>query len=228
MPDKIEMTIGEEIQADKTNDIIEFPVDERFIDQAEQEAFAIILQQKSDFENRWNQRFKLTKHRKGLMRKVILSLGGLLMSASFICYFAFQDPDFLWLFAICLALFLASVFQNKIEKIMRKKSINQSKNWAQACMGTSRQSAPFLASYRINNKNISYYRCKAGNKSYQWSRELKGVAVQGKAVTLFFKNKSTLLPPTMVLLHNNPTDFCEIFTKLGVTCFDTSKEINRT
>lgn len=207
--------------------IIEFPVDEAFVNLAEQEAFAIILQRKADFEKRWNQRFKFSNRHKIIMRKITLPLGGLLVVASLICYFVYQNNSFLWLSVIFLALLLSDIFGDKIEGIMWQKSIKQSKKLAKICMGTSRQFVPFLASYRFKHKSIAYFRDKNDKKNHQWLRELKGVAVQGECVTLFFKNETTLSPPTMVVLHDNPAEFRKFFVAAGIACFDEDKGYRR-
>lgn len=215
------MTVSTAPNAEKNEEIIiEFPVDDGFIDAAEQEAFSIILQRKTAFEQRWNQRFKLSDNRKKWLRRMELLIAIVGMIIAIGGYFICEDTQFLWFFIIMFLLFLFALFQCQFEDMMRRMSVKRSKKWAKACMGTTRQITPFLASYHINNKNIHYFRSKDGQKQQQWSRVLKGVAIQGEKVTLFFNNKTTLSPPIMVLLHQNPTQIGKILTEVGIETFD--------
>ncbi len=191
--------------------IIQSTIDEAFIEKAEQEAFTMILYKQSDFGRRWNKRWGVTKERKARLRKITLPAGGLLVVVSIIASFVFHDFNFLILSVLTLMLFLLDYYQDKIEHVMQQWSIKQSKKQAKVCMGNTRQHVPFLATYQINQNNIIYFRAHNRQKNHLWTRNFKGVAMQGNNVTLFFRKWTTLSPPIMVILHETATDFHQAF-----------------
>jgi len=195
---------------------IQTPIDQPFIDQAEQEIFQILMSQHQIYLNDWNTRFRPKLRMFGLG----ISLFGLVVSISTIVYLKVKYGDTtclntsitqLSLYAF-LMLVLGAIFYllpqkpKTISGWAMKAAIRNFRKIAGNCVKQAKKSLPFTAEYDIDAESISYYRSQHDERRQAWRRKLKGIAVHASLVTLFFKRR-TSMSPIMVILHE---DFAQL------------------
>ena len=69
----------------------------------------------------------------------------------------------------------------------------------------------------IRRGSISYYREKDGELKLAWTRDLKGVAIQGNFATIIFK-KWTSFMPSIVILHEDLEVIGKALSEQKVDC----------
>ncbi|MGR8932275.1 MAG: hypothetical protein ACU836_16725 [Gammaproteobacteria bacterium] len=191
-------------------------VDQPFIEQAEREAFQILLAQYRLYYEHWNTSVRPKIRIFGLS----VSLFGLILSLSTIAYLKFKygniacmsgsTTKFVFYAALMLIFFGVFYFWLKPRKSIpnwaMKLARKNFKKIAHVCVKEAKKLVPFEAEYQIDADTIAYYRLQNGDKKPVWTRKPKGIAVHASSVTLFFK-KWTTLSPIMVILH---TDFDQL------------------
>jgi len=189
---------------------IQSNIDQSTVDQAEEEVFQILLAQYRVYYEDWNSRIRPKLRLFGLS----IILLGLVLSLSTIAYIKLKyaystcvDTSIMQLAIYTVTLLLLGglfYFMSKQRKSIpnwtMKLASTNFKKIAHTCVKHAKKSVPFTAIYVIDGETIGYYRAQTSNKTHIWTRKLKGYAVHGSLVTLFFR-KQTSISPIMVILH---------------------------
>ena len=140
---------------------------------------------------------------------LILSLFGLLLCIFYVVYPSSRPK---WLFAELYILFFITTgfifyFMPRLNARyiawLKKVGDNSCKRMARRLVAKARKQVPYLAEYMFKGDLVSYYRSKDEQWSQVWTRRLKGSAVMGEHVTLFFKKTTSLFPIMLILYDNN-------------------------
>lgn len=187
-------------------------IDHTLIDRAEEESYQILFNQNLSYANRWNSKVRPILRRIGIslcLIGIVISLFGIVIVRNNIqCSYylrASTTPLILYAlsFVIILVIYYISPKSKKSISNWHKKIYDIScKRTARSCVKNAKKLAPFEAEYDIEDELISYYRWHGNIKTHVWSRKLRGVAIHGTSVTLFFK-KWTSVSPIMVILHQD-------------------------
>lgn len=206
----------------QTNLKIKSAIDTDLVDRAEEEACQILLSQRLAFNARYYSRPLLVK-----TMPVLRVLGlGLSLAGAVLIIAVIAKPgwcpawvhSWLYLLFFLLAGLLFYYFpavEQTIKNWVKHRSYKGSKKLAKKCVKAARKAAPFQAEYEIKGDLISYYRGQDENWSLAWSRKARGVAIHGKAVTIFFR-KWTSIQPVMVVLHRDFSVFEKVLTELDI------------
>jgi len=179
-----------------------------FLDQAEQELFEIIFQQRRAFNIRWRSS-RIFQQGLPILRVTGISLsvvGAVLCIYLFVrtpawCTNHFYALSMLLLFVLFFVLFY---FQNQLDhylqQCLEKWIIGNCKKQAAKCVKAARACVPYSAEYEIRDKQIRYYRSKENKTDLVWTRKLDGVAFHRKQATIIYK-KPTSFIPQIIILH---------------------------
>jgi len=202
---------------------IESTIDSALVDQAEEEAFQILLAQRLSYNERCHSRFA-SQRSMSLLRILGLSLcllglgltGIAVLCSSDVCQAGFKSGMYILIFILAGLLFyflpsLDSVIKNRVKNI----SVKGSRKLARRCVKAARKAVPFRAEYDIKGDLVTYYRGKENDWTLAWSKKLKGVAVHGKSVTVFFR-KWTSIQPIMILLHEDFASIESVLTEHAI------------
>lgn len=194
-----------------------------FLDQAEQELFEIIFQQRDAFRTRWRANW-LSRRGAPILRAIgiILSLLGIALCFYFLTQTLDGCPDpfhamlFLpgFLFFLVLFNFLPTLDQHLQQKL-GQFIIRSCKKQAAQCVQAARTCTPFIAEYEIKDQQISYYRCKENQATQVWTRKLKGVAIHRKLATIIYK-KPNAFQPRIIILHTEFEPLAEALKEQGM------------
>ncbi|MGB5397346.1 MAG: hypothetical protein WBN96_09365, partial [Gammaproteobacteria bacterium] len=199
---------------------IESTIDAALIDQAEEEAFQILLAQRLSYNERWHARFASMRLMSVLrilglllcMLGLVLSVIAVFCSAG-VCQAGFKSGIYILVFILAgLVFYFLPSLDSIIKSRVKNMSVNGSRKLASRCVKAARKAVPFRAEYDIKGDLVTYYRGKDDNWKLAWSRKLKGVAVHGKSVTVFFR-KWTSIQPIMILLHEDFTAIKSVLTE---------------
>lgn len=180
------------------------------LDEAEQDLFEIIYQQRSAFAARWRSG---SLYRRGLpflrVLGVFLSLFGIALAI----YGLLKTPP--WCpargYAAGLVLLFLGFFaffyflprlQTRLQDFLDVFIVRSCKKQTARCVANARQQAPFTAEYLLENGQITYSRIQNGKRNVVWTRKLSGVAFQRPCATLIYK-KSTSFVPRITILHTD-------------------------
>jgi hypothetical protein len=201
------------------------PIDLPLVDRAEAEMFDILFQQFiSDTQKIWTLNRKFESRVQPVLRVIGLAIGifafaltGLIsIYSGLVCLILAPGStehckDFslgmgLFLFS-CVALaffyFFPSIARKIDEYIKRFQDAWGTKlcrMLARKAFENARASAPYQAEYSLTDGVLQYALNKDGMSRRFWSRPLKGVAIYGESVTVFFKHW-TAVQPIMVIFH---------------------------
>lgn len=194
-----------------------------FLDQAEQEVFEIIFQQRDAFRTRWRSNW-LSRRGAPILRVtgIILSLLGIALCLYFLvqtldgCPDPFHEMLYLpgFLFFLVLFYFLLTLDQHLQQKL-GLFIIKSCKKQAAQCVHAARTCTPFIAEYEIKDQQISYYRCKENQAVQVWTRKLKGVAIHRKLATIIYK-KPNSFQPRIIILHTEFEPLAEALKEQGM------------
>jgi len=211
-------------------------VDECFLEQAEEEAFSILLGQRQAYNEKWRggsffQRGKSTLRLVGIWVCVlgfVLSLYLFIASPRW-CPSSLSPGILLLFFILCGVLFyLFPAIEAWNREWVERVSLKSCRKMAERCVGSARSAIPFNACYEMKQGELYYYRqaiegdCDDADKKQSregkeiWKRKLKGIGVHGESVTLLFR-KWQSIHPTVVILHR---DFAQLKPLLDTTQID--------
>jgi len=93
--------------------------------------------------------------------------------------------------------------------------IKQREKYPEKLVKKARNLSPYQANHEIKGDLITYFREKNDVWNIAWFKRLKGVAIHGQSVTIFFKSWSSK-DPNIVIIHDEPNQIEEVMTCLNI------------
>ncbi len=206
-----------------------FDIDEEFIRQAEDDIYRILLQQRRQFNQRW-QNHKTMNKVKVFLRYLGLLLcvaGALICAGSLFLGMAWDHRVWpLWsllvLFVLLAWFFIKNpVLEQRAKKWTERVSQKSCRKLAKKCVKQADGMVPFQAQYEIKGNLISYYRKQpeadetSEHWQFVWNRKMAGFAVHSRHATVFFK-KERSIQPTIIVLHHGASEVQRILSSLNI------------
>ncbi|TDR23740.1 hypothetical protein [Marinicella litoralis] len=205
-------------------------VDDAFIQQAEDQVYRILLQQRRAFNQRWQDNTTMNKG-KTVLRYfgLLLCLAGIVIMLLALVYqptWSFSQAQVygLLVFFVLVAWFFIQMpkFDAKAKKWTDNTSQKSCRKLAKRCVKQAKGMLPFQAQYEIKGDLISYYRKQPtsdeGHEQWHfvWNRKMCRYAVQSALVTVFFKQAKSI-QPKIIVLHDKPDEL-----KASIRLYDIS------
>lgn len=204
-------------------------VDDDFIGRAEEDIYRILLQQRRQFNQRWQNHPTMNKVKVFLRYfGLLLCVVGVVLCAGSL-FLGMSWDHRVWPLWALLVLFLLLAwffinipkFEQRAQQWTERVSQKSCRKLAKKCVKQADGMVPFKAQYEIKGDLISYYRKQPGDEAssdhwqFVWNRTMAGYAVHSNHATVFFKTEKSI-QPKIIVLHKDVRELQAVLSSLNI------------
>ena len=184
------------------------PVDDEYLQRAEQAAFRLLYDQRQQFNLRWQQHTIVRSVKTaGRWLALLLSVAGFVLCLALLVSGHSWNGSW-WPLALCLVVFFVigvlayrlPDIEPAVDRWSDRVTRQSCRKVAHRCVKGAHQWLPFTARYELQAGQVSYHRDAEQPGDAIWTRAFSGHALVADDITILIKKPRSLHPRVVILL----------------------------